>query len=607
MSEGGNRSQQSAAVLLQDELEAYCHSDSLSEEGLRELFARHGLTPGNQNRLSNYEFFTDAFYNYRYTEGIIRCLLEYFPDAKSATDEDGLSPLYYACSMACSRKNVTLSFIQLIVDADPVSVRFVDCEGFTPLHHLCDIENEQVKEATALEILNLLIDEHPEAVRHADNYGRLPIHLACEWRSAEFCQVLINAAPDSVRSVDNDGWTTLHHFLCCNDQVDDTAGMQVLSLLIEMCPEAVRHANNQGSLPLHYLCDDNQICDTVAVQVLNLLIDEYPEAASHANNNGYLPIHIAAHELRSPEFCRVLIEAYPGSVSMPDSKGELPLFKACSRGSLATVEYLYHQYPGAIDHATTSEFYRGRYPIHAAISRYDSATALKVVQFLLNCDPNQKLIQHQEKSLLHYAMRYNSSIQIIKVVYDAHPEAIENDRIASNIHRFDEEIQAFMNIELVYARQAQDHRLMMTPDDNGQLPLHKALQKNVRLGSIKLLINGNPSAVRATDNNLAMPLHIACEHHDSAGVVQCLIERHTLALEAVDRQGNTALHYACRGAKHDTIALLVGKTSVSKRNAHDKLPIHLLWESKEVSDRESVEYTESIFRLLRADPEMINQ
>jgi ankyrin repeat protein len=53
-------------------------------------------------------------------------------------------------------------------------------------------------------------------------------------------------------------------------------------------------------------------------------------------------------------------------------------------------------------------------------------------------------------------------------------------------------------------------------------------------------------------------------------------------LEAVDRKGNTALHLACRGAKYETIALLLDKydaVSVSKRNANEKLPIDLLWES----------------------------
>ena len=149
---------------------------------------------------------------------------------------------------------------------------------------------------------------------------------------------------------------------------------------------------------------------------------------------------------------------------------------------------------------------------------------------------------------------------------------------------------------------------MTTPDDNGQLPLHTALQNNVRLGSIKLLVKGNPSALRTLENYFALPLHIACEHHDSASVVQYLLDLDKRTVRAVDIDNNTALHYACRGAKYETIALLLEKydaASVSKRNAHGKLPIDLLWESSEVGDRESFEYTESVFQLVRAYPEMV--
>ena len=446
--------------------------------------------------MNNYDFFYEACDNERVTEGIIRPLLEYFPDAVS-TGEDGWRSLYYACE----NKNVTLNIIRLIVEAAPDhSLRILHHEdGRTLLHYLC--ENDQVDKAAALEILNLLIEKYPEAVRHTDDFGNLPIHLAIVSRN---------------------------------------------------------------------------------------------------------------HELY-----RVLIEAYPGSVSVPDAGGMLPLHNACRNGSLATVEYMYDLYPDAIIHAST----QGHYPIHFAIMgmgrlyRTDPITAAEIVQFLLNCDPNQKLIQLRGRSLLHYACSsiYESpsieaGMKVVKLLFDAHPEAIEDDEFAADTNRYHPHVQSFINNELVYARQANDHRLMMmmTPDDNGQLPLHTALQNNVRLGSIKLLVNGNPSAVRATDNNLAMPLHIACKHHDSAGVVQYLNECHTLALEAVDRQGNTALHYACRRAKHDMIALLLAKSFVSRRNAHDKLPIHLLWESNQVSDRESLEYMECVFRLLRADPEMIN-
>ena len=493
MSEGDNSDRQFQQWI---ELLGYCRSESFSEEGLREIIDRRGLT--HNHYFSDYTIIRAACQNKRVTEGIIRCLIEYFPDTISATDEigNGLTPLH----CACYNKNITLNIVRLLIEVYPDSVRSANNEGFMPLHHLC--MNHQLDELTAIEILKLFVEKYTEAVRHANNVGFLPIHFACMYRS--------------------------------------------------------------------------------------------------------------------PEFCRVLIDAYPGSERITDdSIGALPLHRACASNTLPTVEYLFKLYPDAI-HATVN----GQYPIHFAVGsttkRKSPATAVKVVQFLLDCDPNQTLKQYRGRSLLHFACGWvndganniDAGIQVVKILFDAHPAAIEDERIVSDIHRHHLQVQEFINGELVYARQATNHRLMMTPDDNGQLPLHVALRNNARLGSIKLLVKGNPHALQSPDNSGALPLHIACQLHDSASVLSYLVELDPSILDAVDRDGNTAQHYACCGAKYGTIALLLEKydaASVSKTNAHGKLPVDLLWDSNEVEDRESLEYTESVFRLLKAYPAMFGQ
>ena len=496
--ESNNNRLHPTQVLLnnENELILFCRSESISEEGICEIIERHGLA-ANNNRIRKYKSFRSACNNERVTEGIMRCLLGYFPAAISDTDDDGRSPFH----VACNNKNVTLNIIQLLIDAAPDSVRSVDDNGGMPLHWLCG--NKTIDEAVAVQICKLLIEKHPEAVRHADNEGRLPIHFA------------------------------------------------------------------SGR--------------------------------------------------RSPEFCHVLIEAFPGSEQITTRGGALPLHYACRNNSLATVDYLYKVYPDAI-HRTTAG---GNYPIHYSIQGMKRRGyrrglypiyVLEIVQFLLNCDPNQKIIKFRRKSLLQCACEWmcskasiEAAIQVIKVIFDAHPEAIEDERIATNIHRYHLQVQAFINEHLVLARQAKDHRLMTTPDTNGQLPLHRALQNNAMLGLIKLLVKGNPAAVLFRDISGALPVHIACQHHDSASVIQYLLSLDATILDAVDRQWNTALHHACRGAKYETIAMLLEKydaASVSKRNAAGKLPIDLLWESNEVSDRESVEYMGSVFQLVRAYPEM---
>ena len=494
MSEGDNRNRLTA--VLKDELDAYCQSDSLSEIGLHEIIARHGLEPNN-NHCGDFHFFLLACWNQNITEEIIQCLLEYFPHAANIIyDADGNVSLHYACY----NKNVTPKIVELLIDAAPNSVRCVTNEGSMPLHILCD--NSKVDEGTAMQILKLLIEKYPEAVRHTDNDGDLPIHLASKRRSLEFC--------------------------------------------------------------------------------------------------------------------RVLIEAYPGSERISNAEGQLPLHYACVANNVATVAFLLQTYQDAINHADVGGFYPIMYAISSTEHRDDPASAVEIVQFLLDCDPNQKLIQLEGSSLLHFActMEYNESnieagIQMIKVIFDAHPEAIEDDRIMADIRRSLQQVRAFINSQLVYVRLAKDQHLrrrLETPNDNGQLPLHVALRNNARLGAIKLLVKGNPAAVQSADNSGALPLHSAYQHHDSASVVRYLVEHDPSTLDSVDKDGNTAFHLACRYAKYETIMLLLEKydgVSVSKRNAHGELPINLLWKSNAVEDRESVEYTESVFRLLKAYPETV--
>jgi len=277
---------------------------------------------------------------------------------------------------------------------------------------------------------------------------------------------------------------------------------------------------------------------------------------------------------------------------------------------------LYKLHPDAINHATTNEVY----PVHCAIgsmsSRDNPIAAVDIVKYLLDCSPNVKVQKvGGTESLLHYScfLEYNDlaidiGIPIIKAIYDANPEAIEEDCIASNIQRWHERVQTFINSQLFFARQAKNHHQMTTPDSNGQLPLHTAIQNNIRLGSIKLIVKGHPPTVQSPDNSGALPLHIACQHHESASVVQYLVGLDATTLDAVDEDGNTAIHLACCSGSYEIIALLLDKfdaVSVSKRNSRKKLPIDLLWESNVWEDKESVEYTESVFRLLTAYPETV--
>ena len=158
---------------------------------------------------------------------------------------------------------------------------------------------------------------------------------------------------------------------------------------------------------------------------------------------------------------------------------------------------------------------------------------------------------------------------------------------------------------MAYAQQAQNVSTMTTLDHNGWLPLHHALHNHALLGSIKLLVKGNPSAIQISDNQLLFPFHIACEF-STADIIQFLVELDGVSLNMCHVNNDSSLHCACRGGNCKVVKYLLAiqASPVSKRNGNNKLPIHLLWECEEDKvERESPDYTETIWRLMLANPE----
>ena len=132
------------------------------------------------------------------------------------------------------------------------------------------------------------------------------------------------------------------------------------------------------------------------------------------------------------------------------------------------------------------------------------------------------------------------------------------------------------------------------------------------IGAIKLLVKGNPDAIRAPDGIGIHPLNIACQY-STLGVVKYLAELSPDRLNACDSKNNYLLHHACCWGNCEVIHYLLETpmNSVSERNVVGMLPIHLFCElvneqEEEEDDAEdTTEYTETIWRLLIAYPETV--
>ena len=147
---------------------------------------------------------------------------------------------------------------------------------------------------------------------------------------------------------------------------------------------------------------------------------------------------------------------------------------------------------------------------------------------------------------------------------------------------------------------------MTIPDEEGYLPLHRALFQSVAsLGSIKLLVRAYPGALQVADQKGVLPLHIAC-CSATADIVKFLADL-CGGLENCDTNQDYPLHHACRTANLDVIKYLMRRSTsgVSEANNDNKLPFHLLLESEDEHVRDSAQFTEACFLLLRAHPETV--
>ena len=394
------------------------------------------------------------------------------------------------------------------------------------------------------------------------------------------------------------------HNACRNKKVT----LEIVQLLYNTFPDALRLRDNNGRLPIHYLCYNKDLDDTASIDILRFMLEIDPTLPREVENEGWLPVHYAV-KYKSSAFCKELIAAYPQSLRVElNVDDSLPIHLACSWGRDDIVDTI--QYMLELDsELINAENSGGKLPIH--IAAMNGRT--KSIELLLKFDPNasSKEVNNGSRLLpLHLACStYNTNLSSIQVLYDAYPDAIlarNNGRTPLDIARNQPAID-FLRTQLVYARQAQDMTAMTTIDDDGWLPLHHALKDNVPLGSVKLLTRANPAAVQVSDQNGVYPLHITCEF-SSLEVVKYLFELAGDNLNKVDTKNNSLLHYACRGGTCDVVKYLLEANvpSVSDRNNNNKLAIHLLLEcGEETLDRESMGYVETVQQLLLANPEVV--
>ena len=158
----------------------------------------------------------------------------------------------------------------------------------------------------------------------------------------------------------------------------------------------------------------------------------------------------------------------------------------------------------------------------------------------------------QQDLPLHLCCENDSDgTEALEVLFDAHPNAIcvrtgEDNQLPIELvpdHCLRK--RSFMELQMQYLRLSQDIPALSTPDQLGELALHRAVRDGATLGAIKLLVGGYPNAVRMADANGDYPLHITCARPNGFGVVSYLMAQHPPALLSRNIKDLIPLHILC--------------------------------------------------------------
>jgi ankyrin repeat protein len=145
-----------------------------------------------------------------------------------------------ALHMVCVNSNVSDSLANLEALATTNACAIFDIKDRTPL--MVAVQNSKASSKVA----KALIKAYPEATKQANQKGQLPLHLAVHSKKAKesVVKALLKAYPEGAHDVTHGGNTPLH------EACKHGAPVDVIERLIAQCPDALKHKNDKGKLPI---------------------------------------------------------------------------------------------------------------------------------------------------------------------------------------------------------------------------------------------------------------------------------------------------------------------------------------------------------------------
>ena len=548
---------------------------------------------------------------------------EYYPDAISHVCDAGN---YTALHWACSGTFISVEVIKFLVEKYPTALHLKSWGNRTCLHHACE-------NSVAVEVVDFLLQQCPSHVRERDNHQSIPLHLACGNPQSSYAVVklLTEMDPTSIEVTSQlglmesrtgilyrggsiysgMGYTALHY--ACGEG----APLDVVRLLVQLYPSALRLHGSAMALPLHLACSRM----FPSLDIISYLVSMYPKALEMSTSDsctyssgGGTPGQLVTKSRPSLKVVRFLYDLYPATFDEPDSNGQyLALQYACSNGaspeviefllerinqknpcrtitskngatllhytcynktSHSLVPVILERFPESVHIASNN----GDLPLHAACQ---GRAPLHLIRLLLRSSPGAIQTPNNDGNLpLHILVKRKPNflekmidLNVLHYLVDQYPEALSMKNQQQN-RPFD------LAVSFLFPGQAPSPYTSYQSDTS----FDQEMKGDAPIEILRSLIPREPKYQQKSDHvnehRISLPLHYAlshlprpaacqtfhdCQHkhqpHSTQTIINFLLERDPKACCNVNELGETALHVACRSACYslETVEFLFTK------------------------------------------------
>jgi ankyrin repeat protein len=337
------------------------------------------------------------------------------------------------------------------------------------------------------------------------------IHRACQDGSKEHLNYLLDENPQNQKQFllqqDEFGWTPLH-YACCHNAQDD----ELISMLLEKCPDALFIQNNNNLSPIHLACDNNP-----SVQVIRKLLHYDTDKITlylKSKHHGLSPLHFAcSNSTTSIEVIRLLILSDSSGTTLFE-KGIITatsLHTAIAGNHGHEVIDLILRSALNIDSIQTNplllERMNGMLPIHLACLK---ASSSETVSLLLNADHNDEAYYDIVGFCPEYDLMNSSVLHIA-------------------LDQSTKDVIDLLLIKEVKLRCKPSSKMIDLLDivegKTDRLPIHMACaRKHLNVKTIKTLVGLKTNSVFCTDKNGNTPLHHICSNtHATYEIIEILL------------------------------------------------------------------------------------